>query len=264
MLRLRKVDIAQVVAERLQQYQVEIDDLPEYSERVALAKRLFSSRSSNSTFQEVRSCLREMCFGVQRCGYCEDSIGDEVEHIKPKDLYPEETFLWENYLLACGPCNGGKNNSFAIIRDNTLVDVTRKRRDSVDPPASGAPALINPRIERPEEYMEIELGETFFCLPLLGLGGIEAVRAEYTIDVLKLNRDILTRARRDAFGAYRARVVAYRARSEAGASDNELQHLRHEFCDAPHPSVWQEMKRKRAQFDWLDESLLQHPELEEL
>ena len=55
-----------------------------------------------------RSCAP----GARRCGYCEDSDGDEIEHIKPRDLYPEKTFAWENYLLACGQCNRSKSSRF--------------------------------------------------------------------------------------------------------------------------------------------------------
>lgn len=44
------------------------------------------------------------------CSFCERWIasGIHVEHKKPKNDYPEEKFLWINFLLACSNCNSGK------------------------------------------------------------------------------------------------------------------------------------------------------------
>ena len=72
--------------------------------------------------------------------YCEDSVGDEVEHHRPKNLYPDHTFLWDNYLYACGPCNGPKNNRFAVfdVRRLYLVGSHASARSAGDPSAGGA------------------------------------------------------------------------------------------------------------------------------
>ncbi len=49
--------------------------------------------------------LRAMCNGPQRCMYCEESMATAIEHMRPRSSYPEATFVWENYLLACSTCN---------------------------------------------------------------------------------------------------------------------------------------------------------------
>ena len=100
---------------RLRGYQGEVDAACTYAEQVEAGKDLFDRYSGNVLFRTVRNRLAVMCSGARRCGYCEDSVGDEVEHIKPKDLYPERTFVWENYLLACGQCNRGKSSRFSVI-----------------------------------------------------------------------------------------------------------------------------------------------------
>jgi hypothetical protein len=43
----------------------------------------FKSRNTenNSTFIEVRAKLAEICYGIQRCAYCEHAPANEVEHI---------------------------------------------------------------------------------------------------------------------------------------------------------------------------------------
>src|SRR5437764_1421089 len=112
MIRLPNIVLPTDARQALHRYQGAVDGQPSYAKRVEAAERLFKSRNkaSNRAFQVVRSKLHEMCSGARRCCYCEDSCADEVEHVRPKSLYPEYVFVWENYLYACGPCNGPKNN----------------------------------------------------------------------------------------------------------------------------------------------------------
>src|SRR4051794_35300208 len=66
----------------LADYQKTIDDVGFYEARVAAAKKEFRRRNtkSNAVFNAVRTSLDLMCSGARRCGYCEDSVADEVEH----------------------------------------------------------------------------------------------------------------------------------------------------------------------------------------
>lgn len=48
------------------------------------------------------------------CSYCEKSFQDDyrdlqVEHIKPKCIYPNLKTSWNNFLLSCSTCNGRDN-----------------------------------------------------------------------------------------------------------------------------------------------------------
>ena len=47
------------------------------------------------------------------CSYCEMPLpnGPQVEHVKPKKHFPEDALNWENFLLACGYCNGTKKDN---------------------------------------------------------------------------------------------------------------------------------------------------------
>jgi uncharacterized protein (TIGR02646 family) len=189
-----------------------------------------------------------MCSGARRCCYCEDSAADEVEHFRPKDLYPAVAFQWANYLYACGPCNGPKNNHFAIIsRGGVLKDVTRKPKDPVVPPIKGRPALIDPRSDDPLQFMTLDLVDTFWFVPSGAPGSEERARAEYTIDVLHLNdRDVLPRARKESFEDYVAHVVRYRAERDSGTASKVLQEYVENLRLKQHPTVWAEMKRQHA------------------
>lgn len=233
---------------KLAEYQADVDGAGDYAARVAEGKRKFGSRNSrsNATFRAVRDRLSDMCAGAQRCVYCEDSVGDEVEHIKPKDLYPEDVFRWPNYVYACGPCNGGKNNKFAVMTGAGRVEVTRARGAPITPPTPGEPAFINPRAEDPLALLTMDLLGTFFVLPREGLPADAADRADFTIETLNLNRDLLLEARLNAFGGYRARLSEYRNRRDAAAGAAELEALRNDLLATPHPTVWEEMKRQAS------------------
>ncbi|MEQ8964821.1 MAG: hypothetical protein RID91_03255 [Azospirillaceae bacterium] len=263
MLPLADPGLPAVASVKLAEYQAEIDAIADYAVRVAEAKTKFSSRNrrSDATFRAVRDSLSIMCAGAQRCVYCEDSVGDEVEHIKPKDLYPEDVFRWPNYVYACGRCNGGKNNKFAVITPTgRRLVVTRPRGAPVTPPAAGRPAFIDPRAEDPMDFLSIDLLGTFLVLPREDLPAEAVDRAEFTIDTLNLNRDLLLEARRNAFGGYRARLVEYRARRDAGADAAELDALRDGLLDTPHPTIWEELKRQASDIPVIDALFAAAPE----
>ena len=265
MIQLQVLPLNDRSAGYLNRWQQEIDGLPTYEERVATGKDKFGSRNSNdnATFRHVKEVLTKMCQGPRRCGYCEDSVADEVEHIKPKDLYPEAVFSWDNYLYACGPCNGPKNNRFAVLagQPEALLDVTRGKDEPVVPPAAGEPALINPRVEDPLRFLFLDLLNTFAFTPALGLSPAEKLRAEYTIEVLRLNaRDYLVDARRTAFGTYRARLVEYVGEKQAGASQTDLQRRRDELLKVGHQTVWREMQRQQALYPPLEHLFAAAPE----
>ena len=248
MLHLDDPGLDETTARGLRRYQRKVDNAGTYPKQVAAGKRLFENynRQDNQVFRSVRTRLTDMCAGAQRCGYCEDSVGDEVEHIKPKDLYPEHVFVWENYLLACGRCNSGKSNRFSVISRGCLIDVTRCRNHPTRKPRAGAPALVNPRDEDPLEFFDLEIPETFVFLPRIDLPRIDEQRACYTIDVLKLNRDVLLEARREAYGAYRARLVEYRQYRDNGTAEADLRRLSNAITTSAHPTVWREMQRQSS------------------
>ncbi len=245
----------------LNEYQRQVDTAGSYEDRVSNAKTWFSQRNrrSNPTFRKVRESLTSMCSGAQRCVYCEDSVGDEVEHIQPKDLYPCLVFVWTNYVYACGRCNDGKSNKFAVISGNRLLNVTRPRGGPVVPPTPGAPAFLNPRIEDPLDFLDLDLDGTFLVLARDGLPDIHRERTEFTIETLKLNRDVLLHARATAFGSYRARLHEYVDVRETVTSE-ELEGLVDSLRAMPHGTVWAEMKRQRLSLPNLNELFSRAPE----
>src|SRR5262249_19093369 len=56
--------------------------------------------------------LQQMAGRYQRCMYCENSLGADIEHYRPLDSFPKLTFYWPNLLLVCSPCNRSKGKHF--------------------------------------------------------------------------------------------------------------------------------------------------------
>ena len=262
MLHLNDPGLDAATVRGLSGYQADVDSAGTYAERVDAGKRLFGryNKPRNPVFRNVRDRLAAMCSGACRCGYCEDSVGDEIEHIKPKDLYPETAFVWENYLLACGQCNRSKSNRFSVISRGSLLDVTRRRGDPVRRPPRGPSALIDPRDVDPLSFLDLEIVDTFMFLPREDLQEIDDERAQYTIDVLDLNREVLRVARRGTFGDYRARLFEYRGLRDNGASEAELRILREGITTSMHPTVWREMQRQHDVIEELRVLFLDVPE----
>ena len=54
--------------------------------------------------------------GTCLCCYCESEIEavsfPQIEHRKPKSIYPESTFDWYNLHLVCEKCNNAKRNKY--------------------------------------------------------------------------------------------------------------------------------------------------------
>ena len=61
-----------------------------------------------------------------KCAYCESGINahrsQQVEHFKPKSLFPSLAYDWSNYFLACNGCNGAKLDKWPHMGDYVRPD----------------------------------------------------------------------------------------------------------------------------------------------
>ncbi|MCC4296625.1 HNH endonuclease family protein [Aurantimonas coralicida] len=237
-----------------------IDAEPDYASKVTAAGRAWDTKTSTKAkaeaFRDVRQTLASMCLGPIRCAYCEDSLADEVEHIRPKTFFPEHVFAWENYLFACGPCNGPKGNRYGVVANGNVAEFVRTRKDPVTPPPGGISALIDPRTEDPLDFLDLDLGgttpdgidvpATFDFLPKDTATEDARARAAFSIDVLGLNREVMRVARENAFGGFSARLREYVIEKQDGASDARLKELRDNLLSTPHLTVFAEIRRQKA------------------
>ena len=255
MLELHDPGIDRSIVATLARHQSAVDAAGGYAEQVKAAAAEFTrrNRKSNPAFRVVRAQLERMCTSPGRCAWCEDSEAGEIDHIRPKALYPGETFSWPNLLRSCGGCNRAKGDKFALVDNDELVDVTRRRGTPVVPPPRGRHAVIDPRVEDPMRLLELDIaGGTFRLQPRFGLATAERHRADYTTCLLKLNRPLLTSARSTVYGDMRARLAQFREQRDAGAAGAELARFAKAFVEHPHPTVWREMQRQHAQIEEID------------
>lgn len=76
---------------------------------------------------EIKEALIDMFSG--KCGFCESYIENvdfgDIEHFKPKSIFPELAVDWDNLLLSCKKCNGAgqKGDKWPTAEeDGPLID----------------------------------------------------------------------------------------------------------------------------------------------
>lgn len=251
MIKLPAVSLDQTVLNALADFQASISIAPLFADRSAKAKTAFKTQNKRGkpTFDAVKVALTKMCAGARRCVYCEDSVADEVEHIYPKDLYPEKVFVWDNYVYACGSCNGPKNNQFAVFRTDTgaYQEVNPPRGQPSTEPPPGEAVLINPRTENPLDFALLDLTGTFKFVILKPADSPDYQRASYTFDtVLRLNhveREFLRQGRQEAYGDYKARLREY-VHHRNDRPQVQFDQMIDQLKKKNHPTVWREMQRQ--------------------
>jgi uncharacterized protein (TIGR02646 family) len=233
-------------------WQAAVDAAGTYAQQVASAKAAWpkKNKKANKTFKEIKRVLTAACSGTRRCMYCEDSMADEVEHVRPKDYYPGLVFGWANYLYACGPCNGPKNNKFAVI-DPTGVETNLRSLATGQAPPPHDPLFVEPRSEDPFDFIALDVVNTFEFVPRSGLPSIARRRAEYTIDLLCLNDRDLPAARLQAHDEFLAVFERYVRLATSNAPPARVAGAQRTVMRHAHPSVWHEVVRVQTALpDW--------------
>jgi len=92
----------------LKKLQDKLDALSLFEKKIKKAQLLWDAKGSptyKSTFSGIKANLMSLTVYVETCNYCEHNEATDIEHIYPKSFFPEKTFVWDNYLLACKICN---------------------------------------------------------------------------------------------------------------------------------------------------------------
>lgn len=71
--------------------------------------------------RRVLQTLARMAGPAERCMYCLDSHGTDIEHWRPKARFPERMFVWENLLLCCAECGRWKGDEFPTTVDGQIL-----------------------------------------------------------------------------------------------------------------------------------------------
>lgn len=86
--------------------------------------------------QSILGVLKAMTGIRERCMYCNDSHGTDIEHFWPKSPYPERMFCWANLLLCCADCGRIKGTDFPL--------------------QAGVPLLIDPTVDDPWVFLDFD------------------------------------------------------------------------------------------------------------
>lgn len=166
--------------------------------------------SSRAAKREIRVLLHLMAPAIQRCMYCLDSQGTDIDHFQPKALAPLRTFDWLNHLLACSYCNSNAKRE-AYPRDAQ----------------TGERLLLDPSTDDPADHLAL--------LPASGTYDGLTAKGRESITVFDLNREVLRRGRVRAYRLYRDLLPVWHAKvlrgDLEGAGETALVLLEEPFGD---------------------------------
>jgi uncharacterized protein (TIGR02646 family) len=117
----------------------------------------------------VARTLQSMMGSRERCMYCVDSHGSDIEHFWPKVPYPGRAFLWPNMLLCCTECGRLKGIRFPLSD-------------------AGEPMLIDPSAENPWEYLDFDPETGNLTARYDMESEASSPKGEKTVQVLQLDR----------------------------------------------------------------------------
>lgn len=90
----------------------------------------------------------------QRCMYCLDAHGTDIDHFWPKARYPRHAFRWDNWLLCCTECGRIKGSQFPLARNGRPLLVNPCAEDSwlhldFDVDTGNLMARFDPKLQSP-------------------------------------------------------------------------------------------------------------------
>lgn len=134
----------------------------------AKATKIWDTARRSSEVKTAHRTLCAMAGECERCMYCEDSQGTDIEHFWPKSPYPGRLFVWTNLLLCCTHCGRYKGDRF---------------------PIDGAtPLLIDPTAEDPWQFLDFEPATGSLTARFDVTANQPFTKGAETVDVLHLDR----------------------------------------------------------------------------
>ena len=83
--------------------------LPPHDPGIERAWKLFGKTVAR---RRVDEALDAFSFG--KCAYCEQVDARDIEHFRPRSVYPSRMFAWKNFLRSCSVCNSAKHDQFPL------------------------------------------------------------------------------------------------------------------------------------------------------
>ena len=131
-------------------------------------EREWKTARQTKAVEVVLNVLRQMMGPRERCMYCVDSHGCDIEHFWPKARYPKRAFQWTNLLLCCADCGRLKGGQF--------------------PMENGHPLLIDPGAEDPWLHLDFEPDTGNMVVRWDQQANDWSAKGAKTVEVLQLDR----------------------------------------------------------------------------
>ena len=167
MRRIERVALAQETGNALRLLQEEVD--AQRGQTVFDPGEHWKGKRTSRPILAVYASLKLMAGARERCMYCVDSAGSDIEHFWPKSPHCDRMYVWENLLIACTPCGRFKGSQFPRTED-------------------GAPLLIDPTAEDPWEYLDFDPVTGNINARYLLTTEAYSPKGETTVKVLHLDR----------------------------------------------------------------------------
>lgn len=131
-------------------------------------ERTWKSARQTRPLKTVHAMLRTMAGTRERCMYCCDSHGTDIEHFWPKADHPDRMFSWPNFLLCCTECGRFKGNRFPMF--------------------NGQPALVDPSADDPWQYLDFDPATGVIIARFDLATNAESAKGVETVRLLRLDR----------------------------------------------------------------------------
>lgn len=135
------------------------------------------------------------------CAWCGQRQREEdfrdVDHFRPKSIYPWLTWTWENLLFSCNPCNRQQKGKLFPLLTDVVLAVGQMPSEGLE-----EPALLDPFVDDPHQHITYQpeglegwrpvpvsgSRRGFATIVVLGLDR-EALMNDYRVHVRRLQRD---------------------------------------------------------------------------
>lgn len=131
-------------------------------------EREWRSARQTRSIATVLTTLQRMMGPRERCMYCVDSHGSDIEHFRPKSRYPGQAFRWSNLLLCCTECGRLKGSQFPTAGRHAL--------------------LIDPAAEDPWQHLDFDPDTGNLTARFDFRAGDWSAKGAKTVEVLRLDR----------------------------------------------------------------------------
>lgn len=271
MIKTKDLPIRKGILNHLNKQQEALDVLPNYKAQVKQATILWQqkkkTKAQKAAFNRVEKALKKIAIGNKHyCNYCEANVGTTIEHIYPKGLFPNKTFVWDNYLWTCKQCNGKhKIKQFQVFADQHSSEVIKLVADQkfIAPPSEDS-VFINPRVDNPLDYLKLNLSSGLFEIIATDKNSRAYKRAAYTLELLQLNqRAGLVEHRQQTYQHYiqllnsyinipkmnleELKQLNYHLPPKTSLEGKKMRAsilVQHHILNSQHPTIWQEMQRQ--------------------